>query len=343
MKKTIFALLGSAAALMAVSSAHAADAIVAAPPTPESGNYVQVCDAFGAGYFFIPGSETCLKVSGAISFSAGNDSLANENFAGTDVYVDLDTKTDSELGTIGTKIRLSSKSNFDSYYAGIGPDRTSDVELAYITVGPAFAGYKETLVNTDLLYGDFDLETISGDLNTTTIGFLQKNIYGGVYAGLALETHDRGSFYGNNGRFSDSYMPDVTGRVGIADQAWGGVDVSGIYSDESEAWFVKATADLKAGDNLNFRLAAGYGDTDNDGDGYLVSGAAKYSFTEQLAAFTGVGYFDADALENDGYLAANVGVTWTPVTDLDVTGQLTYSDLDTDKDYNTKFTITRKF
>ena len=343
MKKTLLALLGSAAALMAVSSANAADAIVAAPPAPESGNYVQVCDAFGAGYFFIPGTETCLKVGGAVSFSAGHDSFRDENFAGTDAYLDIDTKSDSELGVIGTKVRISSKSNFDYYYAGIGPDRTTDVELAYITVGPAFAGYKETLVNTDLLYGDFDLETISGDLNTTTIGFLQKNIYGGVYAGLALETNQRGEFYGSNGRFSDSYMPDVTGRIGLADQAWGGVDVSGIYSDENEAWFVKATADLKAGDNLNFRLAAGYGDTDNNGDGYLVSAAGKYNFSEQLAAFTGVGYFDADNAATDGYLAANVGVTWTPVTNLDVTGQLTYSDLDIDKDYNTKVTITRKF
>nr|WP_250808549.1 porin [Neorhizobium tomejilense] len=342
MKKTLLTLLGSAAALIAVNSANAADAIVAAPPAPESGNYVQVCDAFGAGYFYIPGTETCLKVGGAVSFSAGHDSFANENFAGTDVYFDIDTKSDSELGQIGTKIRLSSKTNYDSYYVGVGPERSSDVELAYITVGPAFFGYKETLINTDLLYGDFDLETISGDLNSTTIGFLQKNIYGGVYAGLALETNERGEFYGSNGRFGDDYVPDITGRVGLADQAWGGVDVSGIYSDENEAWFVKGTADLKAGDNIDFRLAAGYGDTDGD-NSYLVSAAGKYAFSEQFAAFTGVGYFDEDNSATDAYVAANVGVIWTPVTDLDVTGQLTYSDLDVDQNYNTKVTITRKF
>ena len=49
-------LFGAAAALATVSSAHAADAIVAAEPEPLE--YVRVCDAFGAGFFYIPGSET---------------------------------------------------------------------------------------------------------------------------------------------------------------------------------------------------------------------------------------------------------------------------------------------
>src|SRR5262245_8843558 len=46
-------LLGSAAALAVVSGAQAADAIVAAEPEPLE--YVRICDAFGAGYFYIPG------------------------------------------------------------------------------------------------------------------------------------------------------------------------------------------------------------------------------------------------------------------------------------------------
>ncbi|MBY5807028.1 porin, partial [Rhizobium ruizarguesonis] len=49
-------LLGSAAALAVVSGAQAADAIVAAEPEPVE--YVRVCDAYGTGYFYIPGTET---------------------------------------------------------------------------------------------------------------------------------------------------------------------------------------------------------------------------------------------------------------------------------------------
>lgn len=53
-------LFGSAAALVATTGAYAADTVVA--PEPESVEYVRVCDAYGAGYFYIPGTETCLRI-----------------------------------------------------------------------------------------------------------------------------------------------------------------------------------------------------------------------------------------------------------------------------------------
>ena len=46
-------LLGSAATLIAVSGAQAADAVVA---EPEPVDYVKVCDMYGAGFFYIPGT-----------------------------------------------------------------------------------------------------------------------------------------------------------------------------------------------------------------------------------------------------------------------------------------------
>src|SRR5690606_14932716 len=49
-------LLGSAATLVAATGAKAADAIVVAESEPV--NYVRVCDAYGAGFFYIPGTET---------------------------------------------------------------------------------------------------------------------------------------------------------------------------------------------------------------------------------------------------------------------------------------------
>src|SRR3954451_19712594 len=56
-------LLGSAAALVAGAGAQAADlpARKAAPV-----EYVKVCDAYGAGFFYIPGTDTCIKVGGRV-------------------------------------------------------------------------------------------------------------------------------------------------------------------------------------------------------------------------------------------------------------------------------------
>ena len=54
-------LLGSAAALVSVASAHAADL-----PERQAApiEYVRICDAYGAGFFYIPGTDTCLKIGG---------------------------------------------------------------------------------------------------------------------------------------------------------------------------------------------------------------------------------------------------------------------------------------
>lgn len=54
-------LLGSAAALIAVSGARAADAVVVAEPEPAE--YVKICDVYGAGYFYIPGTDTCTNAN----------------------------------------------------------------------------------------------------------------------------------------------------------------------------------------------------------------------------------------------------------------------------------------
>ncbi|MFK3668499.1 porin, partial [Ochrobactrum teleogrylli] len=73
-------LLGSAAALVAASGAQAADAIVA--PEPEAVEYVRVCDAYGAGYFYIPGTETCLRIHGYVRYdvAGGDDVYARTRF-----------------------------------------------------------------------------------------------------------------------------------------------------------------------------------------------------------------------------------------------------------------------
>src|SRR3982750_3623332 len=48
----------SAAGLVAVSGAQAADLPVKAKPV----EYVKVCSLYGAGFFYVPGTDTCLKI-----------------------------------------------------------------------------------------------------------------------------------------------------------------------------------------------------------------------------------------------------------------------------------------
>ncbi|MCB1500564.1 MAG: porin [Bauldia sp.] len=56
-------LLLSTATVLAVSGgAQAADLAIAVEPI----DYVKICDAFGVGYWYIPGTDTCLKIGGYV-------------------------------------------------------------------------------------------------------------------------------------------------------------------------------------------------------------------------------------------------------------------------------------
>jgi len=78
-------LLGSATAFVAVAGANAADlpSKKAAPAT-----YVKICDAYGAGFYTIPGSDTCIKIGGRVradfAFSGRQEVYANNVFANGD-------------------------------------------------------------------------------------------------------------------------------------------------------------------------------------------------------------------------------------------------------------------
>ncbi len=123
-------LLGSATAFVAVAGANAADlpSKKAAPV-----NYVKVCDAYGAGFFNIPGTDTCIKVGGRVradySYSQAKDvydKLAAGTAQGTSVLklnkgsqnqfgsevrgrIDLDARTPTAYGTVQavTSVRLA--------------------------------------------------------------------------------------------------------------------------------------------------------------------------------------------------------------------------------------------
>ncbi|HEX2654381.1 MAG TPA: porin, partial [Xanthobacteraceae bacterium] len=62
MKTVKSLLLGSAAGLVAVAGAQAADLPVKAAPV----QYVKICSLYGAGFYYIPGTDTCIKIGGYV-------------------------------------------------------------------------------------------------------------------------------------------------------------------------------------------------------------------------------------------------------------------------------------
>src|SRR6188508_1993825 len=84
MKMVKSLLLVSAAGLVAVSGAQAADLPVKAKPV----EYVKVCSLYGAGFYYVPGTDICVKIGAYFraEYSWGNTgaSLTNLDVSGAD-------------------------------------------------------------------------------------------------------------------------------------------------------------------------------------------------------------------------------------------------------------------
>ena len=134
-------LLGSAAALVAVSGARAADVVVAEPEPVE---YVRVCDAYGEGYFYIPGTETCMRISGYVrgDIKGGDNVYARQRGdIDRDTYawrtratLRFHTASETELGTLRTFVELRSQWD-DGHDSNGGQLRFAFIELGGLRVG----------------------------------------------------------------------------------------------------------------------------------------------------------------------------------------------------------------
>jgi opacity protein-like surface antigen len=220
-------LLGSAAALVAVSGARAADAIVAAEPEPVE--YVRVCDAFGTGYFYIPGTETCLRIGGYVRFDVAGGELFEQpgvngvatvdpvtgaiSSNGKDTYniltramVEMNTATETELGTLRTYVQTrwnwsqtaNSANAFLPTVAGTN-DRLGytngdafSINFAFIQLGGLRVGLDESMFTTFTGYaGSVIQDTLAGGFGPFRTNLISYTYNSGAFsAALSLEQGD---------------------------------------------------------------------------------------------------------------------------------------------------------
>lgn len=330
-------LLGSAAALIAASPGLAADAIVAAEPEPVE--YVRVCDAFGAGYFYIPGTEACLRFGGYVRFRVYSSETEDSYFTATRARLNVNVKSDTELGELTGHIRLQADNN-----TAPTADASYNMDQAYIQLGGLFAGYYETAWVT----------TTNGGAS----GYGGHGIYDGYY-GFAQRNQLQYQFNGASwfGAISleddgdtTSWTPDVIGRLG---GVFGGVTVFGVlaYNQANvvnvDEWSAKLGLNTDIGSAGNLRVQGFYA-SGNTQFGVNINGntaewsvLASYShdFTETVTGFVGgqygANFYDATNTQTnaDGWYI-HAGVNWTPVTNFNVQADFGYQDLDAAIDDN---------
>jgi hypothetical protein len=90
MKMVKSLLLGSAAGLVAVAGAQAADLPVKAKPV----QYVKICSLYGVGFYYIPGTDMCIKIGGWVRAEAawnvnGSSTNVQNGFVGNNTTNNL--------------------------------------------------------------------------------------------------------------------------------------------------------------------------------------------------------------------------------------------------------------
>jgi hypothetical protein len=213
MKSFLRLLLGSAAALPLIGPTFAADIEKAKADT----EYVKACSKYGAGYYYIPGTDTCINIGGyarvdyyynasgtfnpAISSAAlkqfnapgagiggypliTNDSASSENRARG--LLNMETRSDTEYGVVRSVIRFGMQ--WDSTAQPGAPAGGSLYwERAFIQFAGITAGYTTSFFNTGAQAYYIYSSPYAGDAMWNTVLGYTADFGGGFTASIALE------------------------------------------------------------------------------------------------------------------------------------------------------------
>ena len=282
-------LLGSAAALIAVSGARAADVVVAEPEPVE---YVRVCDAYGEGYFYIPGTETCMRISGYVRadikggdnvYARKRGDIDRDTYAWrTRATLRFHTASETELGTLRTFIELRSQWDEGAEWDGKGDSASGQLHFGFIELGGLRVGLDESIFNHWTGYfGNVINDDVMNPMaySRTNVISYTFNAGNGFSAILGVEQGNSdvdGEGYRYHNDYADiadvkehklsskidDYTPNVVGGLKYV-QGWGGVSVVGAYDAYYEEWAAKARLDLNVTDQWSVWVMGGYKSADD--------------------------------------------------------------------------------
>ncbi|KZL26815.1 porin [Pseudovibrio sp. WM33] len=264
----------AAAAAAAATPAMAADLPVVAEPV----NYVQACDAFGAGYFQLPGKDTCIKLGGRIrtnfvshDLNDGLDDVVdgevNSYSAYARGYLYFNSMTNTEFASIKTYTEFTATHNqSDESTVGIG-----DVYLQLgFDAGSLLIG--DTSSQFDSFTGYTWIAPVSE--NYSDSGTLQVSFTADLGNGFSAIA----SVEDANARGGVSNRVDLVGALAVS-QGWGSAKLSGAthaYDSDNYGYAVGGSVTVTALEGIEASFQAQYASKAVS----YVGGAGKSTFTD---------------------------------------------------------------
>ncbi|MEE7478303.1 porin [Methylobacterium hispanicum] len=208
-------LLASAASLLGLPAAQAADLPVKKAAPIE---YVRVCSTYGNGFSYIPGTDTCLRLSGRARFEYGYQASYSRNggttAAGPGDYsgyrglarINIDARTKTDYGTLRAFLRLeaASRTGIPTIHSGtqnrianafpaLGTDGFGRVQQ-YFNTDKAFiqfAGFTAGRASSfyDFYAHDFEIiaSSMSSDVASTNLAAYTATLGNGFSATISME------------------------------------------------------------------------------------------------------------------------------------------------------------
>jgi len=266
-------LLLSSAAVLVAGSAFAAD-LPAKKAAPAAA--VTACPAFGAGFWTVPGSDTCISMSGRVVYDASvsliaddDDTASTTDVSGASARIQFDARSNTEVGVVRGVYRWSSSSDGDQMFVQVGgftaglASSLLDItgggwNFSSATGGGSAAGlvYSTAVGSTTLSIGVMNAANNANDTGESDIPDLEASIattIGGVTATLAAASHE--AVQGATGDAAQGYA--VIGNLGVSSGAVSASIYGGVSSGALEYTGNPGTTADISGDDVSSGYVVG--------------------------------------------------------------------------------------
>jgi hypothetical protein len=246
----------------------------------QSVQYVKICSLYGAGFYYIPGTDTCIKVGGFVRAEMNFNSngsfaqLSNTNFDDRDDNrqstrvrggISVDAREQTQYGTLRSYFNMT----FQVTNGGGGSSGAANpavgqwLNRAFIQ----FAGFTAGLADS---YFDFDTMGYSNQTNVlgssvsgggTDLFAYTAQFGNGFSATLSAEDTSlrRTALFDNSGGAGyagERQWPDIVANLRL-DQAWGSAQIMGAVHDVHASYYGAALPNSAPSDELGWAVGAG--------------------------------------------------------------------------------------
>jgi hypothetical protein len=329
------ALLGAAAGIALVSGAQAADM----PVKAKAVEYVKVCSAYGAGFYYIPGTDICLRVGGYVFLETGvkgRNAAVDVIYDGADGFnsddnymqwrarghVILDARQNTAYGTLRAYFVGGVSYSNSSHLTGTPPADTGVQSPAATNTGASldrafieFAGFTAGFTESFFSFGGAYSIVASPSLSWDWLPLLAytAQLGNGVTATVSFE--DGGARrsgmapfnQGFDAQYGGTNMPDIIGNVRVT-QAWGSAQIMAALHE------LKTNVDSIPDSSWGHAIGAGVEvktpQTGNPNNSFLLQGV----YSKGAVEFTGLAASPVTTVSTLGFVLGSSGAV-TPIFD----------------------------